>query len=599
MINFFLVYIFKAPGIITGQFNSFVIERIFHDAHGEKTFIDWSFDSRFILVGSRDNSAKVYGLKLLDNFRPYVLSGNSDAIVACSFENNSLDAIVVSRNGQLTRWECSAKAEDLFELEYIRDEEPADKKQKENNSDDEDDDIQEKNELEKEDAGNIAANRDKQGKIIVEDKERENFFYKKLVRHYLMDDLKKENRNVKLTAASYHKKSKLLVTAYSTGAFCLHELPDVSLIHSLNISDYAVDTVSFNPTGDWIALGVSGAGQLLVWEWQSEQYIMKQQGHSNVMSSLTYSSDGNFIVTGAYDGKIKVWNVQNGFCVVTFPEHTSGITAVDFSRNKKFFVSASLDGTVRAFDMVRYRNFKTLTAPRLVQFSCVAIDYSGELVAAGAQDVFDIHLWSMKHGKLLEVLSGHEGPVMTINFSPSPTSSALVSGAWDQQVKIWNCLETSSAHETVNMMSDIVCVSFKPNGEEVAVATLNSTITVLDIKSALQLHTIECKKDIGFGMSAGDVISSKKNFESAYFSSIVYSADGECLLAGGKSKYVCIYHVKEGLLLKKFEITQNMSLDGMSEFLNRRNMTDFGNLALIEERDKLEGGNIKIRLPGK
>lgn len=32
--------------------------------------------------------------------------------------------------------------------------------------------------------------------------------------------------------------------------------------------------------------------------------------------------------------------------------------------------------------------------------------------------------------------------------------------------------------------------------------------------------------------------------------------------------------------------------------MNRRYMTDFGNLALIEERDKLEGGNVKIKLPG-
>lgn len=593
-----LVYIFKTPGAITGQFNSFVIERIFYDAHGVKTFIDWSFDSRFVLVGSRDNSAKVYGLKLLENFRPYVLSGHSDSIIACSFEHDSIDAIVVSRNGQLTRWECSTNAEKLFELEYVRDDdekEPDDKRQKENDSDV--DDIQEENEIEKSDE-KLTSERDKQGKIITENNEREDFFYKKLVRHYLMDDLKKENRNVKLTAASYHKKSRLLVTAYSTGAFCLHELPEVTMIHSLNISDYAVDTVTFNPLGDWIALGVSGAGQLLVWEWQSEQYIMKQQGHSNVMSSLTYSSDGNFIVTGAYDGKVKVWNVQNGFCILTFSEHTSGVTAVDFSRNKKFFITASLDGTVRAFDMIRYRNFRTLTAPRLVQFSSVAIDYSGEFVAAGAQDIFEIHLWSMKHGKLVEVLSGHEAPVMTLDFSPSPTSTALVSGAWDQEIKIWNCLESSSAHETVGMQSDIVCVAFKPNGEEFAVATINSVISVLDVKSAQQLHTIECKNDIGFGMSTGDIVSSKKNFESAYFSSIVYSADGECILAGGKCKYVCIYHVKEGLLLKKFEITQNLSLDGMIEFINRRNMTDFGNLALIEEREKLEGGNIKIRLPG-
>ncbi len=189
----------------------------------------------------------MYALKLLENFRPYVLGGHSDAIVSCFFENTSLDAVVVSRNGQMTRWECSHKTEDLFEMEYVRDdEEPQDKRQREKESDEEVDEIEEKNEIEQD----LTVDRDKQGKVIVEDKEKEKFFYKKLVRHYLMDDLKKENRNVKLTAACYHKKAKLLVTAYSTGAFFLHELPDVSLIHSLNISEYAVDTVTFNPSGE-------------------------------------------------------------------------------------------------------------------------------------------------------------------------------------------------------------------------------------------------------------------------------------------------------------------------------------------------------------
>lgn len=44
---------------------------------------------------------------------------------------------------------------------------------------------------------------------------------------------------------------------------------------------------------------------------------------------------------------------------------------------------------------------------------------------------------------------------------------------------------------------------------------------------------------------------------------MAYSADGESILAGGKSKFICIYHVKSGILLKKFEITQNHSLDGL------------------------------------
>lgn len=47
------------------------------------------------------------------------------------------------------------------------------------------------------------------------------------------------------------------------------------------------------------------------------------------------------------------------------------------------------------------------------------------------------------------------------------------------------------------------------------------------------------------------------------FTSIAYSADGNCIIAGGQSKNICIYHVAQGILLKKFEVTQNRSLDAV------------------------------------
>jgi hypothetical protein len=47
------------------------------------------------------------------------------------------------------------------------------------------------------------------------------------------------------------------------------------------------------------------------------------------------------------------------------------------------------------------------------------------------------------------------------------------------------------------------------------------------------------------------------------FNTICYSADGKCILAAGRSKNVCIYSVEDQLIIKKFEITCNMSFDGM------------------------------------
>ena len=46
-----------------------------------------------------------------------------------------------------------------------------------------------------------------------------------------------------------------------------------------------------------------------------------------------------------------------------------------------------------------------MTAPesRSTQFASLAVDRSGEVVAAGAQDTFEIFIWLMKDGHLLNV----------------------------------------------------------------------------------------------------------------------------------------------------------------------------------------------------
>ncbi|CAF4404006.1 unnamed protein product, partial [Rotaria magnacalcarata] len=58
------------------------------------------------------------------------------------------------------------------------------------------------------------------------------------------------------------------------------------------------------------------------------------------------------------------------------------------------------------------------------------------------------------------------------------------------------------------------------------------------------------------------------------------------------------YNVQEQILVKRFEITCNKSFDGLNEYLNRRKMTEFGSLALIDMgQDEDENGK-NIRLPG-
>ncbi|NXV97713.1 PWP2 protein, partial [Calonectris borealis] len=380
-----------------------------------------------------------------------------------------------------------------------------------------------------------------------------------------------------LTSAAYHKKTHLLVTGFASGIFHLHELPDFNLIHSLSISDQRIASISINCTGDWIAFGCSGLGQLLVWEWQSESYVLKQQGHFNSMVSVAYSPDGQYIVTGGEDGKVKVWNTSSSFCFVTFTEHSSGVTAVTFTSNGYVILSASLDGTVRAFDLHRYRNFRTFTSPRPSQFSCLAVDSSGEIVSAGSQDSFEIFIWSMQSGRLLDVLSGHEGPISSLSFNPM--KCVLASASWDKTVKLWDMLDSWRTKETLILNSDVLVVAFRPDGKELAVAALNGQITFWDHENAVQTGSIEGRHDLQMGRKELDKITAKQAAKGKSFTTLCYSADGQSILAGGLSKFVCIYNVKEQILMKKFEISCNFSLDAMEVCDHRSQVFSFPLLA--------------------
>lgn len=50
-----------------------------------------------------------------------------------------------------------------------------------------------------------------------------------------------------------------------------------------------------------------------------------------------------------------------------------------------------------------------------------------------------IYVWSMKTGRLLDILAGHEGPVSGLAFSPR--QPLLASSSWDRTVRTWDVFD--------------------------------------------------------------------------------------------------------------------------------------------------------------
>lgn len=496
--------------------------------------IEWSSDSRFFLSASKDLTARIWGLNAEDGFTPTVLSGHRQGVVGAWFSKDQETIYTASKDGAVFEWQYVGKP--------IQDDE----------MNDDDSDMR----------------------------------WRIVSRHYFMQN------NATLRCAAFHFESKLLVAGFSNGLFGLYEMPDFNMIHTLSISQNEIDFVTINKSGEWLAFGASKLGQLLVWEWQSESYILKQQGHFDTMNALEYAPDGQRIVTTADDGKVKVWDIDSGFCIVTFTEHTSGVTACEFAKKGSVLFTASLDGSVRAWDLIRYRNFRTFTAPERLSFSCLAVDPSGEVVAAGSVDSFDIHIWSVQTGQLLDRLAGHEGPVSSLAFAPN--GGLLVSGSWDRTARIWSIFERTQTSEPLQLQSDILDIAFRPDSLQIAISTLDGQLSFWAVSEAEQVAGVDGRRDVSGGRKISDRRTAANASGTKSFSSIRYSTDGSCLLAGGNSKYICLYSVTTMVLLKKFTVSVNLSLSGTQEFLNSKMLTEAGPSGLLD--DQGEASDLEDRI---
>eukprot|EP00026_Physarum_polycephalum_P000323 Phypoly_transcript_00323.p1 GENE.Phypoly_transcript_00323~~Phypoly_transcript_00323.p1 ORF type:complete len:955 (+),score=97.26 Phypoly_transcript_00323:2285-5149(+) len=401
--------------------------------------------------------------------------------------------------------------------------------------------------------------------------------------HSLYTDAKAKN-STRVVSCSMSPAHNLLVVGDSRGKFTLVDLPLFNIVHSLHIASTSgkIATMDINKDGDWIAFGCPDLGQLIVWEWQSETYVLKQQGHAYDTNTISYSPDGQLIASGSDDNKLKIWNTTTGFCFVTFTEHTGPITQVQFSPKLGSHVvfSASVDGTVRAYDLLRYRNFRTLTAPSPTQFSCLAVDPSSEIVAAGSLDTFEVVVWSVQTGKVLDVLTGHTGPISAIAFNP--TSQILATVSWDKFLIVWDIFEGKPHREPMFCSSDLVAVAFNPNGKEICTSGIDGQLTFWEIETGTITGTIDGQKDLDVGRLIKEARTAKNTPRGKYFTCISYTPDGSCMLAGGDSRMICMYELQQKVLLRKFQTTTNRSLDGMSAHLSSRRMTEFGSLDHIE-----------------
>ncbi|KAF4688423.1 U3 snoRNP protein [Perkinsus olseni] len=467
-----------------------------------------------------------------------------------------------------------------------------------------------------------------------------------------------------VTAVGFDAFSDMLVLGLSHGIFALYEVTTMALLQQLSLvsattlggsAGCSITHADISPGGDWICIGSAHARQLLVYEWRSETWILKQQGHHHGVRCVAYSplagstrpkagstitagqNHRQLLATGGMEGKVKLWDTVSGFCYATFADHTSTVEGVCFTPTGNAVISASLDGSVRAYDSLRYRNFRVMTAPSssgLVQFTTVSVDGGGDVVAAGgtsAQAPGAVYLWALKTGDCIDVLSGHEARVSALDFCWD--SSLLASTSWDRTLRVWDVYgrqTKAGSGESLIHQGQVTACAFARNTEKniLATATQAGHIYFWDTTEGREMGgSIDASRDIAAGRgqgsrATGGLTSGKKARRDGtggladitqYFTDLCFSPNGQWLAAVcPRSPYLMIYDTRLRVLLCRTTMTcAQGNIIGTKRFLNSKldRGTDTGAALAIavqdQEYEELEGADRKRkritqaeRLPG-
>jgi len=157
-------------------------------------------------------------------------------------------------------------------------------------------------------------------------------------------------------------------------------------------------------------------------------------GHSGPVTSISYNSEGNRIVSGSADETIKEWDVLTGECIRTYEGYFDAITSVCCSPDGKKIIGSSRDNTIKEWDT---EDGEFLSSYGDYSHEVTALCYSpdGNKIIAGCEDGI-IKEWNTDDGELSMTYEGHSDCITSINYSPD--RKKILSSSLDGTIKEWS-----------------------------------------------------------------------------------------------------------------------------------------------------------------
>ena len=384
---------------------------------------------------------------------------------------------------------------------------------------------------------------------------------------------------------SHDQKSIIWVTKDSIQTW---DIQSGKCIKQIYINDSLDGVPVFSPDKKHFATAKNGTFQIFSIE--TGECVSSINGHINEIYGLSFSQDGNFIISSAQEG-IKLWDIKNNKFVAFYDG--------DFSRfalspnNKQLAIFIDKDKTLTLWDIHSRKNIKSISLGNNFDPFWVSLDYSvnGKYILFKSSSEC-ISVYDAQLNNIEGLYSNH--PINNFIINPNGTSIAVC------QMKIPNGLFIEIWQPEI--LSKVALIKSNPDGLHLSHDCKN--ILILE-DNHLKLWNIEDQKFVrNFEGHTDNVITADISRDNNYIVSASEDnsirlwdiQNGECIYNFSDTVYqikfnpngtqICYSQAKEIVLLDTKTHKETNRLVGHSDIVLSINYSDDGKYIVSTSKDR-------------
>ncbi|TIC61504.1 WD40 repeat-like protein [Wallemia mellicola] len=285
-----------------------------------------------------------------------------------------------------------------------------------------------------------------------------------------------------------------------------------------------VYAIAIHPNNPEIIVSAGGDDKAHVWNiTDGEHAIASLEGHTDSVTSVAFSKDGQFVATGGMDGFVKIWDtsdwslkvdlqlgdectlmrssVPKGDNMNVFSGHTEMVTCGRFTPDGKAIVSSSSDGSLIMWSPTEGTAITKITAND-ARFNldggitAMAVNPAGTIAVAGGA-AGGVRAVNLSNGQVVGSFECHkEGEsIEAVAFIPEGAAGqgpagVVVTAGTDGVLNVID-LTTMRVRNTMNIEEPITVLEFQHQSPFFAVGCVDHKVRMFDARTGSQVKEFE------------------------------------------------------------------------------------------------------------